>query len=539
MFKMNRKTLVLALLAIVALMVLLRVFNIGHVLGYDEAWNANSVIDAATGHTGDVFYGNFLRHPPLYTGLGTVYAMITDTGRMGLSIAMEMISLIFSVGLVIVIFFCARDWFDDLTALSAAFLFAVAPAARVFDTLSKQESMTLFFGMCFLLLFFRRKFLFSGVFLGLSMLTKEIFIFLPAALFLFLLVGRRTRDMKGFFESLGTGVLMSFWWYLFVSRSRGEFFQFFLGRSQESLNWRQPWHYYLGRIPLDMGWVTVVLAVAGLAFLVVHIRRSGWPRAVRAAREDAEDEGERAAVSKGAHWEREYLGVSRSYEMALLPVVWILFIYLFLSVSLGKPPWLIYAAIPAFALLGGWGLSQTATALSGRPRIAAVLVVVALAVALAFSIPVGFGAYLRKADPTYGHSLTYKSAADYMNGRMSSSGRVMIRLNDFTPNIAFYLKSYKPDSIAELPSDPSRGDRTLTGNSTVVISGRDATVNEVAGHVLNAHPDFLMIRPGFTGADGYDPALVLARFAQPVKIDGVWVFDGHALASALQAAGNR
>jgi len=539
MFKMNRKTLVLALLAIVVLMVLLRVFNIGHVLGYDEAWNANSVIDASTGHTGDVFYSNFLRHPPLNTGLSAVYAMITGTGRMGLSIAMETISMIFSVGLVIAIFLCARDWFDDLTAISAAFLFAVAPAARVFDTLAKQESMTLFFGMCFLLLFFRRKFLLSGVFLGLSMLTKETFIFLPAALFLFLLASRRTRDLKGFFESLGTGVLMSFWWYLFVSRSKGEFLQFFLGRSQESLNWRQPWHYYLGRIPLDMGWVTVVLVAAGLALLVVHIRRSGWPGGVRTARETDEDEDERAAASEGFHRERELPGSSRSYEMALLPVVWILFIYLFLSVSLGKPPWLIYAGMPAFALLGGWGLSQSAIALSGKRRFASALVIVVLAAALAFSIPVGFGSYLKKADPTYGHSLAYKRAADYMNGRMSSSGRVMIRLNDFTPNIAFYLKSYEPDSIAELSSDPSRDGSTLTRNSTVVISGRDATMNEVAGHVLNAHPDFLMIRPGFTGADGYDPALVLAQFAQPAKIDGVWVFDGHELASALQAAGNR
>lgn len=538
MIKMNRRTLVLVLLAIVALLVLLRAFNVGHVLGYDEAWNANSVIDVATGHTGDVFYSNFLRHPPLYTGLAAFYAMITGTGREGLSIAMEIMSLAFSVGLTIVVFFCARDWFDDLAAVGAAFLFAVAPAARVFDTLAKQESMTLLLGMLYILMFFRRKFLLAGVFLGLSMLAKEIFIFVPAALFLFLIVSRGWSDIKGFFESLGIGVLMSFWWYLFVSRSKGEFLRFFLGRSQESMNWRQPWHFYLGRLALDMGWVMLILAAVGLAFFIVYVRRTGWPGRVRGAPAGGGNDDNSAGDKEQADAVARPAKKRQPYEMALLPLLWILFMYVFLSVSLGKPPGLIYAAIPAFALLAGWGLSQAADALTARRLLACALVVVSLTAALALSVPVGFGSFLKRADPTYTHSLTYERAAHYMNERMSGDGKVLVRLNDFTPNLAFYLKSYAPDSILVLPNDPSRDARTLKPSDTVLIFGRDATVDEVAGHALNTRPDFLMIRPGFTGADGNDPARALATVARPARVDGAWVLDGRKLDEALRPLAN-
>jgi 4-amino-4-deoxy-L-arabinose transferase-like glycosyltransferase len=269
MKSMSRKTLAVSLLAIMVLLVLLRVFNVGHVLGYDEAWNTNSVMDLATGHTGDVFYNNFLRHPPLYTGLGATYALLTGAGRVGVAQGMEVMSLIFAAALVVVIFLCGRDWFGDLAGLSAAFLFAVMPAARAYDTLVKQESMTLLFGMLFVLFFFREKYLLSGAFLGCAMLSKEIFIFAPVAVFLFILATRRYGQIKWFFASLGIGAAVSFWWYLFVSRSKGEFLQFFLGRSLESRNWRQPWHYYLRLIPADLGWVAAALAVAGVVFLAL------------------------------------------------------------------------------------------------------------------------------------------------------------------------------------------------------------------------------------------------------------------------------
>jgi 4-amino-4-deoxy-L-arabinose transferase-like glycosyltransferase len=524
MVEMKPKTLIIALLAILALLVLLRVFNVGHVLGYDEAWNVNSVVDAATGHTGDVFYNNFLRHPPLYTGLGALYAAATGAGRSGVALAMEIMSLVFSAGLAVVIFLCGREWFDDLAGLGAAFLFAVMPAARVYDTLVKQESMTLLLGMLFALFFFRRRYAVSGVFLGLAMLTKEIFIFFPAAVFLFLLATRRLREMKGFLLSAGLGVAMSFWWYLFVSNSRGEFFRFFLGRSQESVNWKQPWHFYLGRLGADTGWVALSLALAAAVFLALHIAREGWPGWSARARA--------AAEGTGPENERETNG--RKWEMAMLPLLMILFVYLFLSLSIGKPPWLVYSALPAFALLGGWGASEGYRVLAARRRIAIAVAAAVVAACLALSLPVGFSSFLKRADITYTRSLTYERVAAYMNARMPAEGRVLLRVNDFSPNLAFYLKSYQPDSVFLLPDRPDAANEGNLGQGfTVLLVGRGDNAAGIAGHIDNTRPDFVMMRPGFKATDGTDPAAALAALENPYRTGGVWVFDGRRLADAL------
>jgi Dolichyl-phosphate-mannose-protein mannosyltransferase len=522
MDRMNRKTLVLALLAIIMALVLLRIFNVGHVLGYDEAWNVNSVIDAKTGHTADVFYSNFLRHPPLYTGLGVLYASITGAGKMGVSKAMEIISIIGAAALAVIIFFCGRDWFGDLAGLSAAFLFAVMPAARVYDTLVKQESTTLLLGMLFVLFFFRKRYVVSGVFLGFAMLTKEIFIFAPAAVLLFLLATRRYKEIKGFFASLGIGVAMSFWWYLFVSRSKGEFLRFFLGRSLEAANWRQPWYYFLHGIPADVGWVMVVIVLAGVVFFALRVRKEGWP-----GWSERSGEAGRSGASADERDER------RTWQMALLPLIWILFVYAFLSLSLGKPPWLTYSALPAFAVLGGWSVSEGYRLMSTRPVFAKAAVAIVLAAALALSLPVGFGSFLKRADPTYRYSLNYERVADYMNHRMSADGKVMLRVNDFSPNLAFYLKSYQPESVFLLGDKTSQEGGIPESRSTVYIFERDEDLETVADQIRSLKPDFVMIRPGFRLADGTDIAAALAEFSRPVEFDGVWVFDGQAISDAL------
>lgn len=523
----NRKLLVAGLIAIVAMVILLRVFNLGHSLTYDEAWNANSVMDSATGHTNDVFYNNFLRHPPLYTGLGALYAAVCGTGRYGLSIAMEIMSIAFAAGLALAIFFCGRDWFGERAGLAAAFLFAVMPAARAYDSLVKQESLALLLGMLFLLLFFRGQFLLAGAMLGMAMLTKEIFVFLPAALFLFLLSSRGFSQLKGFFTSLAVGVLMSSWWYLFFSSSKGEFARFYLGRSLESANWRKPWHFYVGRLSLDIGWVTLALSFIGAVFLVTYIRRNGWPRGVSRAPV--------AAVSPPAQVDAR----QPHWRIALFLVIWILLIYMFLSLSWGKPPWLIYSTLPAFALLGGWGLAEMARVLSAHPMRARAVLTAALAAALALSLPVGFGSFLLRADASYRRSMTYKDVALYMNARMSSSGRVLLRVNDLSPNLAFYLKSYRPDSLFVLPKEPGGGEeKDIEPSHTVLVLLGEAGTEAVIEQIAFTRPDFVMMRPGFKSSDGSDPAPGLARYETPVDIDGVWVFDGRKLREALAPAAN-
>lgn len=499
----NRRAVVIILLLILLMAILLRVFNVGHVLSYDEAWNANSVIDAATGHTGDVFYANFLRHPPLYTGLGVLYAWLTGSGRVGLSLAMEILSVIFACALLVVIFLCGRDWFDERAGLAASFLFAVMPASRVFDTFFKQESLTLLLGFLFLLLFFRKKYIAAGVFLGLAMLTKEISVFMPAGLFVFLLVMRDKKGLLGFARSMVVGVVMSFWWYLLVSSSTGEFAEFFLGRSAESLNWGQPWHYYLGRIPADAGWVALLLAAVGVVFLVRDLSVSGIKAATGGEREPR--------------------------EMALFLLILIVVVYMVLSLSLGKPPWMVYSALPAMALLGGWGVFRLLEVALRKPLVGYALVLLALALALTLTVPVGLGSFMGSADPTYASSLTYQRVAGHVNEREGKDATVMLRVNDFSPNLAFYLDSYKPDSIALFNDETVEGE----AEKTVWLLQRGVTPEDVKAYIVLAEPSFVIVRPGFTGADGLDPAVELAGIVNPVKIDNVWVFNGGELRDAL------
>jgi 4-amino-4-deoxy-L-arabinose transferase-like glycosyltransferase len=509
-----------ALLAVLALVVLLRAFNVGHVLTYDEAWNANSIVDVATGNSDDPFHSNFTRHPPFYTGLGVVYALTTGSGRYGVATAMQVFSLLCAVGLALMLFICGREWFGEWTGVAAALLFAVMPAARAFDTLVKQESLTLLLGLLFLFLFFREKYVAAGAFLGLAALTKEIFIFVPAALLLYMLATRGWLLMKGFLVSVGISALMSAWWYLILSTSRGEFLDFFLGRSSESMVWKQPWYFFLVRLPKDLGVATLLLAAAGCAFFLLEAAKHR-----RHAEPVPTVEGDGGDVVEG--------GGATDWRRPLLPTIWILVTYAFLSLSLGKPPWLIYAALPAFALLGGWGLTELYRVLEARRRAAALVVALVVLCAVLLAVPFGFETFLKDAE-RYENSLAYKKVADYMNARVGRAGRVMMRLEDFSPNIAFYLDGYSPGAVRLLTLEP---DDTAPEDFEILLLEGGAGLGEAVSRIESEEPDLVMVRPGFKSDEGEDLAAGLAGLALPDEIDGVWVFDGREVVEALRGTG--
>jgi hypothetical protein len=121
-----------------------------------------------------------------------------------------------------------------------------------------------------------------------------------------------------------------------------------------------------------------------------------------------------------------------------------------------------------------------------------------------------------------------------MNARMPAEGRVLLRVNDFSPNLAFYLKSYQPDSVYLLPDRPDTAKESNLGQGfTVLLVGRGDNAAGIAGHIDNTRPDFVMMRPGFKASDGTDPAAALAALENPYRTGGVWVFDGRRLADAL------
>jgi len=411
----------------------LRVVNVGHSLSWDEAWNVNSIMDGATGNTDpeSTFFPNLLRHPPAYTGIGLLYAMVTRTDRFGLATALEVLSILFSLALIFAVFICGREWFGESAGLAASFVFALMPAARVFDTWIKQESMTLFFGLLFLFFFFRKRYLLSGLFLGVSMLTKEIAVFVILAVGLFILVLRRWREIRGFIIANMVAFAVCAWWYLFVSTTKGMFLEFFLGRHVSAIVWRKPWHFYFARIPQDLGWGISALALLGLVFILRQVRLQ------RAHQENKPSDME--PFSKG--------------EFSYFLLSWIAAVYIPLSFSFGKPPWMVYSAFPAFALLSGWGVSGLIEVVKSKRRRTIVFGLGLGMCALAFvpSILISFKPFVKRADVMHEVNAASKRVAEYINEQNISGARVMMRLNDLTPVFAFYLESYKPGSMVLLP----------------------------------------------------------------------------------------
>jgi hypothetical protein len=337
---LSKKTVIVLLLLILLLGVGLRAFNVGHVLSWDEAWNVQTVLDGAKHMTGDVWFYNFYRHPPLYTGFGIALATIFGLDKTGIALSLEVISLLCALATMLLLFLCGRDWFDERVGLVAAFLYAVFPGARAFDVFIKPDSMTLLLGLLFLFFFFREKYLLAGVFLGLAFLAKEtaVFIVIPAAVYV--LVQWKRRQVIWLTLDGVIAVAMSAWWYLAYSVSKGDFLNFFIGRGTEAVDWKAPWHRYIGRLPADIGWVGVALLALAVVMFV---------------------------------WRP---GEDRRRGKALLLVLWAGITYLFLTVSFGKPPWMIYTALPALALLGAWGLvralrvlefNKAAVAVAGAP----------------------------------------------------------------------------------------------------------------------------------------------------------------------------
>jgi len=473
----QRKVLML-LLVVLLTAGLMRAFNVGHTLMYDEAWNSNTVADGATGHTAptrnsgvapDNWFGNFYRHPPIYLSAGIAYAAVTGSGRYGASIALEILSILSAIALALVIFLCGRDWFGDYAGLAAAFLFAVMPASRMLDSLVKAEPLTLLFVMLFLLFFFRKKYWIAGLMLGLGLLTKEVAVFVPATLVIFLLIKRRWPELKGFGISTVVAIAVSFWWYVFLSSTSGEFADFFFGRSAESAVWHRSWRFYLTRIPSDWGWPLLIMLLLG-AGLLLFVKKAGV--------------GER----RSGFSRREHA------EFALIAVV---FIYALLSLSYGKPPWMIYSALPIAALLGGWALVEAATRFAhGRVAVAAVLVV--LAIALGLSIPVSFGAFIKKADVTYVPSTNDRATAEYVNEKAGGKGTMMLKLSDLSPSIAFYLESYRPGSMVKVPPVGRATGSAVGRKYSLYLLYEDTTARGLGNNIRNIGPRYVLVRD-YTG----------------------------------------
>lgn len=490
--ELQRKTSTCLLFVALVLSVGLRVPSIGHVVIYDEARNVNTFAAVASGQTQDIFFSNLWRHPPLYSTVGILSAKAAGGNRTGIAVIMEIFSILASLCLLVVIFICARDWFGTNAAVAAALLFAVMPASRALDTWIKPESMTLLFCLLYLLFFFRGRFILSGVFLGFGILSKEIAIFIPIAMLLFIVLTARFGRLLDLLKSAALAVLLSAWWFLFLSKSTGEFSSFFFGSSVDSAVWHRPYFYYFQRIPSYIGWATLIFGLMGIMALLWNFK----------------------VFEKGDAKDHEY---SRR-DYALFAVVWIASTFLILLFSYGKPYWMIYSTLPAFALLGGWGISEAYRALSRRPFAAYSLVTLVLLAILITAVLSSYSGFMESADFSYTGAIGFRQLAEYVNQRGSKSSRTMI--SGFVPPIfAFYLESYRQGSIAELPKQPVKDNGKYKSRNLLVLCD-NATFDEASRWLEITRPDFLIMRVTKNGL-----AYKFASFLKPHVQGNAWIFD--------------
>jgi 4-amino-4-deoxy-L-arabinose transferase-like glycosyltransferase len=460
------------LIGILGLACLLRVVNIGHVLTWDEAWNVGTIVDGSTGQTADPLFDNFYQHPPAYDGLGIALGWMTGASRHGLDIAMEVISILFGLGLVFAVYICGRDWFGVEAALAAAFILAVMPAARTFDTWIKQESMVLFFCLMLLFFFFRKQFIIAGLFFGLALLTKETAIFVAIALATFVVAFRRPKMIRGLAIAGGIAAIMCGWWYIFFSHSKGSFAAVFLGRGQESQIWHQGWQYYLGRSPQDLGLLALVCAALAAGLLAWRYR----------------------ALSKEGGGGSGY---SRR-DMLFFMVIWIAVVYVLLSISYGKPSYMTYTALPAVALFAGWGLAGALELALARAPATCIAFAALVTAALVLTFTLAPGSYSQGPAWLTERALLDKKIAGYINARKGGDGVVMIYSCDVSPTLMFYLDSYEPDNMVLLTGDPTKASSALTNRSVYLVYS-DQTAMDALMDAYYLAPDYVIL---FTRAWG-------------------------------------
>lgn len=387
------------------LFILVRLQGFSALLNWDEGRSIIILRAVASGDPGALYYGGIYVHPPLYLLLC----------RMGMALFGEsatlyrLISLAFSCGSFFALFLLVREISGRATALFACLALALLPAASGTGVWIKEDSACVFWMLCALYAFVRRRYFMSGMFLGLSLLSKEngvlLLLVLPAYL---LAAGEKREAWRGLLVTAGVAALMSGWWYVFFSETGGTWLGFFSGSTQDSRDWAQPWYYYLSGAAVDLGWPLLLLSVWGCADSI-----------------------------RGA--------LGGEDRRSVLPVVWVAACYLPLSFSGGKPFWMITAALPAWAWLAGTGLKGLLGLFVPRGRaLACFVLAAALAVMLGVNYHNGGARYTQvRCPPHYDLSVYCRDSARFINSE-ADEGAVLMIWPYLNPN-PLLLINLRPD----------------------------------------------------------------------------------------------
>ena len=494
---------ILALAAILVIALALRLKGFNHLLAFDEAWNVVTAEAGAAGKTGDFFFFNFYRHPPLYLSLSIPYCWALGS----CASFMKVLSIVASLGAATSLFFLLRKHQDRVTAVLAAFFFAVVPVAVVFDTWVKQDSLAMLFGVLFLYAFLERRYYLSGLFLGLGFLSKEVMFFVLLAVAVYALATYTREKMLGLGRAVVAGFMISVWWYVFFGNTSGDFIRFFLGTSPVNARFQQPLMYFAQRLPDDFGWITVVFMVGGVA---------AWAF--------------RRVSGRGSKGGEE--------DVILLCLIWVISAIVVLTVSRGKPVWMIYSIAVPVAALAGYGLREFLVAPGvKKPLVAAVLVLV-VAGSLSCAFAIKQDRYMAKSG-SRGETEEDHKIAEKIN-RLEEPGDVLLMSSDdISPTLAYYTRLYSPGSIARLPLYDEQG-RMLrdapvgrTEDITIYLVDGESSLRLVSSYVESLGIDWVMIKERADGSLSTALARGLENMADSIEVDGGRIFSGEELREAL------
>ena len=315
------------LLLTVPIFIWLRMIWVGHLLTWDEAATLCSVRSFAAQGT-DYYAGWFWRRPPFYNLLLVFLRPLAP----GLHLRAQLMTLGIACATAFAMWKLNRTVYGRRIALWSVFLLGVMPGAVFYDTWIKQDVLAAFFGLVAILFFLQGRLLYSGLALGVAFLAKELAIFYAGVVFILWLYDRCKRPFR---QLAAVGVVASAaagWWYLLFSNSVKAVWRFLTDpTNEETKTWFRPWYYFLEKLPVDLEWWGIALALYGCVALWLALRK-------------------KTGMNLGADvsWA---LPDAVSWPLALLVPA-----YTLITFMKAKTPWFTISLFPAWATLQavGW-----------------------------------------------------------------------------------------------------------------------------------------------------------------------------------------
>lgn len=396
------------LLLIIVLHALLRARFIGHLMGVDEANNFLAVTTITKGYPGAPFNSVFYFHPPFYlTGAIFVFQLFPQWCER----ALEAYSIILSCFSILCLYLLGKEIYNGRVGLLSAFLYAILPAAMIMDGWVKADAAEVFFSLLFLYMLVKRRREWAALSLTLAFLSKETVLLPLIGLSVFLLIVRDRGLAKDFAFCMLVAVLLSWWWFAFLSEGRAKMFSFFLGSHPETGQFESGLFYFLSGMPADFGILPLALIVAGTTSTLARSRM------IR--------------------------------DLELLPLSCFVIPYLLISLLPAKPPWMITAVLPFAALIGGRGCDGIAGFLRTYGR--SVAVIGTTAILLTLLLVAAFTSYESYMDERqgafYDFSKDMRHEAESIGAFLGPDRGTMFFFGEGNLPQSVFLLYYQPDHL--------------------------------------------------------------------------------------------